>query len=113
MKLSGFPISVTDWDEVTPERHEGEAGHALWRVQKFGEDESAIRTRIVDYAPGYISDHWCKKGHVIYVLEGGMETHLEDGRVLHLKAGQSYQVADNAEAHASRTQTGVKLFIVD
>lgn len=113
MKLSGFPITVTTWDEVKPERHEGEAGHALWRVQKVGEGEGAIRTRIVEYSPGYISDHWCSKGHVIYLLEGSMETHLKDGRVLSLHAGQSYQVADDAEAHASRTTTGVKLFIVD
>ena len=30
-----------------------------------------------------------------------------------LRPGMSYQVADNAEAHRSRTATGAKLFIVD
>lgn len=42
-----------------------------------------------------------------------METTLADGRVLPLRAGMSYQVADNAEAHRSATRTGAKLFIVD
>jgi len=35
------------------------------------------------------------------------------GRRFHLSPGMSYQVADNAEAHRSRTATGATLFIVD
>jgi len=113
MKLAGFPITLTDWSQIPATRHEGEQGHALWRTQIFGEGEGRIRVRIVDYSPGYISDHWCSKGHVILCLAGGMDTHLKDGRVLELRAGMSYQVADDAEAHASRSPTGVRLFIVD
>lgn len=113
MKLAGFPIELTDWADIPAERHEGESGYSLWRVRRFGEGASAIRVRIVEHSPGYVSDHWCLKGHVILCLEGEMHTHLKDGRVLHLRPGLSYQVADDAEAHASRTETGVKLFIVD
>ena len=54
-----------------------------------------------------------EKGHVLLVLEGELETTLADGRVFLLKPGMSYQVADGAEAHMSRTTTGAKLFIVD
>ena len=36
-----------------------------------------------------------------------------DGRTVVLKQGQSYQVADGALAHRSRTESGAKLFIVD
>ena len=36
-----------------------------------------------------------------------------DGRVVHMTAGTSYQVADCAEPHRSETKTGAKLFIVD
>jgi hypothetical protein len=42
-----------------------------------------------------------------------LHTELADGRKFLLTSGMSYQVADNAEAHRSSTQTGVKLFIVD
>jgi hypothetical protein len=38
---------------------------------------------------------------------------LADGRVFRLSPGMSYQVADNAEAHRSRTAVGARLFIVD
>jgi quercetin dioxygenase-like cupin family protein len=68
---------------------------------------------MVEYSPGYVADHWCQKGHVLLVLEGELETTLADGRVFLLKPGMSYQVADGAEAHMSRTTIGAKLFIVD
>ena len=59
------------------------------------------------------ADHWCKKGHILFCLEGELHTELADGRKFVLTPGTSYQVADNAEPHRSYTTTGVKLFIVD
>lgn len=113
MKLTDIPFVITDWSTVPTERHAGDVGEAIWRVQFFGPTENRIRVRMVEYSPGYEADHWCSKGHIILCLEGSMETTLEDGRVMPLKAGMSYQVADGAEAHRSRTVTGAKLFIVD
>ncbi len=40
-------------------------------------------------------------------------TELEDGRTFTLTSGMSYQVANDAEPHRSRTDIGAKLFIVD
>jgi quercetin dioxygenase-like cupin family protein len=68
---------------------------------------------MVDYSPGYLADHWCSKGHILLLLEGQLETELEDGRTFTLTPGMSYQVADQAEAHRSSTSSGAKLFIVD
>jgi hypothetical protein len=42
-----------------------------------------------------------------------MHTEGRDGRRQILKPGMTYQVADNDIPHRSRTDTGVKLFIVD
>lgn len=113
MKISDIPFVTTDWSTVAPERHAGDAGEAIWRTQYFGPEDNRIRVRMVEYSPGYVADHWCSKGHIILCLEGEMETTLADGRVMPLKAGMTYQVADGAEAHRSRTATGAKLFIVD
>ena len=63
--------------------------------------------------PGYLADHWCKKGHILFCVEGELKTELDDGREFTLKPGMSYQVADNAEAHRSSTALGAKPFIVD
>jgi hypothetical protein len=68
---------------------------------------------MVEYSPGYLADHWCRKGHVLLVLSGELETELADGRVFKMGPGVSYQVADEAEAHRSRTRDGATLFIVD
>ena len=113
MQMSAIPFNTTDWSQVAPTRHAGEEGEALWRTRHVGPEGNQIRVRMVEYSPGYVADHWCSKGHIILCLEGEMETTLADGRVLPLRAGMSYQVADNAEAHRSATKTGAKLFIVD
>ena len=113
MKISDIPFCITDWADIPAESHAGESGEAIWRVQHFGPAENRIRVRMVEYTPGYVSDHWCSKGHIILCLEGEMDTTLADGRVMRLTAGSSYQVADNAEAHRSATAVGAKLFIVD
>ncbi|WP_116141961.1 DHCW motif cupin fold protein [Trinickia diaoshuihuensis] len=109
MKMNAIPFGVTDWSDVERTEHKGETGMAYWRTRQFGD----IRVREVEYTPGYLADHWCSKGHILYVVEGELDTELDDGRRFTLKAGQSYQVADNAEPHRSRTETGAKLFIVD
>lgn len=109
MHMQDIPFGTTDWSEVEPTQHAGETGTAYWRTRQFG----AIRVRMVEYTPGYLADHWCTKGHILFCLEGELHTELEDGRTYTLRPGMSYQVADGAEPHRSSTATGAKLFIVD
>ncbi len=109
MKLEAMPYEAIDWEEIRPERHEGETGFAEWRVKRFGD----IRVRLVRYSPGYRADHWCPKGHIIHCLAGSMISELQDGRKTLLRAGMSYVVEDDAAPHRSSTEEGVLLFIVD
>lgn len=109
MKISDIPFSTVDWTQVEATLHSGEKGFARWRTRQFGN----IRVRLVDYSPGYSADHWCSKGHVLFVMDGELVTELEDGRAITLRPGMSYQVADGVDAHRSRTETGARLFIVD
>jgi quercetin dioxygenase-like cupin family protein len=109
VKIDAIPFGTTDWSAVEPTRRAGEAGAATWRTREVGK----IRVRMVEYSAGYRADHWCHKGHVVLVLEGELETELEDGRRFVLRPGMSYQVADGHEAHRSSTRTGARLFIVD
>jgi quercetin dioxygenase-like cupin family protein len=109
MKIENVPFQTLDWESVTPVVHPGLKGQARWRTVETG----TLRVRIVEYSPGYESDHWCRRGHVVHCLSGELTTELDDGRVFTTRAGQTYQVADNDAAHRSRTQTGATLFIVD
>jgi hypothetical protein len=109
MKIPTLPFSVTDWSGVLPTVHLGEIGQATWRTFTVGD----LRVRLVEYSAGYLADHWCDLGHVLYVIEGELDTELRDGRTFRLLPGMSYQVSDRGDAaRRSSTQTGAKLFIV-
>ena len=107
--MANIPFGTTDWASVEPTVHPGTRGNATWRTRTF----DGIRVRMVEYSPGYLADHWCRKGHILLCLEGELHTELGDGRVFVLRPGMSYQVADDAEAHRSQTAVGARLFIVD
>jgi hypothetical protein len=109
MKIEKIAFCTTDWTGITPTEHPGTSGRAYWRTFEAGN----VRVRRVDYSPDYAADHWCRRGHVLFVLEGELLTELEDGRTFTLLPGMSYQVAEGAEAHRSSTRLGAKLLIVD
>ena len=110
MQIPALPFTVTDWSKVPATVHPGETGEATWRTLNVGD----IRIRVVEYSPGYLADHWCDRGHILYVLEGELHTELKDGRRFTLTAGMSYEVSDFGDAaHRSVTSTGARLFIVD
>jgi quercetin dioxygenase-like cupin family protein len=110
MNIPDQKFTVTDWQQIVPTMHPGDTGKALWRSLEVGD----LRVRLVEYSPGYVADHWCDRGHVLFVLKGELVTELRDGRSFTLVAGQSYQVSDYGDsAHRSSTSTGATLFIVD
>lgn len=109
MNIDDIPFGITDWSSVPRSEHRGETGTAWWRTLQLGN----IRVRMVEYSAGYLADHWCSKGHILLCLSGELQTELADGRVYVLTPGMSYQVADGAEPHRSRTATGASLFVVD
>jgi hypothetical protein len=109
MNISLFPFQITDWSNIQKEEHKGETGIAYWQVKMVND----IRVRVVEYTAGYKADHWCSKGHIIYCIEGEMDTELADGRLMKLSKGMCYFVGDKSEAHRTSTSAGCKLFIVD
>jgi quercetin dioxygenase-like cupin family protein len=113
MKMPPFAFGTTTWAEIEKTEHPGTTGTAYWHTRFFGDEINPIRVRMVEYTPGYLADHWCKKGHILFCVSGKLETTLADGRKFILTPGMSYQVGDEAEAHQSHTDTGATLFIVD
>lgn len=109
MKIPPYPFEIKDWSHIEKEEHQGDSGIAYWQVFNMGD----IRIRMVEYSSGYEADHWCDKGHIIYCIEGEMETRLKDGKVFIFKKGMTYHVGDNIDPHRSSSKNGCKLFIVD
>jgi uncharacterized cupin superfamily protein len=76
MKLPPLPYTSVDWHALPATEHKGETGTATWRTLNNGD----VRMRIVELSPGYLADHWCDRGHIVYVLEGEVTSELKDGR---------------------------------
>jgi quercetin dioxygenase-like cupin family protein len=109
MTNNAVPFFVTDWASVPETEHPGEAGTAYWREVRAGN----TRVRVVRYSAGYRADHWCARGHILFVLEGELITEIQDGSSYTLSAGQSYQVSNGLSPHRSASPRGAVLFIVD
>jgi hypothetical protein len=106
---NNIPFQTTSWSSVPATEHPGITGSAFWKTLQF----DGLRIRHVEYSANYLADHWCEKGHIIYCIEGEMDTELADGSVHKLSAGMSYQVSDGMSSHRTSSKNGVKLFIVD
>jgi len=110
MQLPTSVFETVDWSNETPVEKPGERGFVISRTRMVGD----MRVRLVEYTPGYIADHWCDRGHVLFVLDGELTSELRDGRTFRLTAGMSYHVSDHGDAaHRSSTETGARLFVVD
>lgn len=104
-----IPFQLTHWENIPATEHHGTTGKAYWKTLQF----EGLRIRQVEYSKNYLADHWCEKGHIIYCLDGEMDTELKDGSVHKLTKGMSYQVSDDLSSHRTSSVNGVKLFIVD
>lgn len=111
MKLANIPEGVTDWSRISATIVPGASGAASARARQLGE----IQLRVVEYAPGYLADHWCSKGHILYVVSGELVIEHRDGQAAHrLSTGMSWHVADDeGTPHRVRSATGAKIFILD
>lgn len=110
MKIQDVPFNTIDWSKITKIEYKGATGTSFWKIFEAGN----IRVRLVEYSPGFKSDHWCERGHVLLVLEGELAISLKDGREFTLTPGTSFQAADDDEnPHLAYTAKGAKVFIVD
>lgn len=110
MEIENVPFRTIDWTAVPRVEHKGETGTSFWRTVETGN----LRVRIVEYSPGFRSDHYCSRGHVVFVLEGEHRIRLKDGKEYIIKQGMSYQTADNERnPHQACSITGGRALIVD
>ena len=109
MNSKNIPFQLIDWSLIEKTEHKGETGIAYWQTVEF----QGLRIRIVEYSAGYLADHWCEKGHLVYCIEGNLVNEQKDGSRSILNPGMSYIVSDELSSHRSVTEEGAKLLIVD
>ena len=71
------------------------------------------RLRLVEFAPGFADPTRCRKGHVVYILGGAIESEYEDG-VSWREAGEAYIIPWGVK-HRSRNPHArpARVLIVD
>ncbi len=104
-----IPFTNIDWSEIPKTEHKGDTGMAYWQTINL----DGLRIRLVEYTQDYLADHWCEKGHIVHYLEGEFISKMVDGEAFILKKGITYIVSDDLSFHQSKTETGVKLLIID
>jgi hypothetical protein len=104
-----YPFQTIDWESVPRTEYPGEKGTAFWRTVQL----PGLRLRIVEYSPGYVADHWCRKGHIVHCLDGEFASEMENGGSFALKKGMTYVVSDELSSHRSVSASGATLLIVD
>ena len=109
MNANSISFQTTDWTGIPRTTHPGDTGIAYWQTLQFGD----LRIRMVEYSENYLADHWCQKGHIVYCIEGEVESELSTGEKYSLKKGMTYQVSDDLSSHRSYSKDGVKLLIID
>lgn len=107
--MKKIPFQTFNWSTIEKTEHKGERGTSFWQTIQIG----GLRVRIVEYSVDYLADHWCKKGHIIYCLEGAFDSELRDGETVSLSKGMSYIVSDDQSVHRSISAKGTKLLIID
>ena len=110
MDLSSLREAVVDWSRVPATRMAGASAGATGRSYTTND----VQLRVVDYDAGYLADHWCSKGHILYVISGSLTIEHSDGKESYeLAAGMSWQTAEDGSPHRVRSNGGARVFIVD
>lgn len=110
MTIKKCPFKVIDWTSLPGVEHKGELSTSTWKTVEAG----GLRVRVVEYSPGFKSDHWCNRGHVLLVLKGEVEVLVLGGEINILKAGMGFVVGDDeSRTHLVLSSKGARVFIVD
>jgi hypothetical protein len=111
VKSDNMPEGATDWSRTQVAEAPGASGAAKMRIHQVGQ----MQLRVVEYSHDYLGDHWCQKGHVIYVLRGTLIIEHEDHTPnCVLGADMSWFVGDDeGTRHRVRSPGGATIFVLD
>ena len=109
MRLIGAP-EVMDWSNAPMSEHSGTTGQATQKTLRAGK----VQMRMISYGPDYMAEAWCRKGHILFVVEGELTIEHENGRRCEVGAGMSYHVGDDyGSPHRVSSISGATIFVVD
>lgn len=110
MRLKNLAPGAIDWPCEPVSLQRGQTGGAASPTRMLGDTQ----LRIVDYGAGYLADHWCGKGHILFVFSGALIIEQRDGNRYERRPGMSWHAADNeGPPHRVVSAAGARVFIID
>jgi len=104
--LENIPI---DWDKIPSEKINGTSGFVISKMVEF----NYIRIRLLHFSENYEADHWCDKGHIIFVVFGELVIEYKDNTHQKILTNNSVILGDNILSHKVITEIETKVFIID
>jgi len=109
MTIDKFSPHSFNWDKIPSDKANGETGFAIIKSKSIGD----IKVRQVEYSNNYLADHWCDKGHIVFVVDGQLIIEHKDNSSHTMNSGMTYLVGDNSMSHKARTISGATVIIID
>ena len=109
MIIENINPTLFNWENIVAEKCNGANGYAIIKTQILG----TIKIRHVEYSSNYLADHWCNKGHIVFVICGQLIIEHNDNTELIINSGSTYVVGDNSNAHKAKSTDGATVLIVD
>jgi hypothetical protein len=109
MNIENIDPTTFNWDNINTEKANGELGYAIIKTQEF----DIIKIRQVEYSKNYLADHWCDKGHILFVTSGQLIIEHRNNTEVTLNSGSAYVVGDNTMAHKAKSVNGALVLIID
>ena len=109
MVISDVPFSTFSWKGQPEVTTKGESGEVRSRAVSIGD----YRARVVTFSASYKADHWCRKGHIVFVQDGDLSISFDDGRKALLIAGEGFVLSDEDGSHLVESVEGATATILD
>ncbi len=82
------------------------------RFKAYKQDGKQVR--LVEFTDKFIEADWCRKGHIVYILEGKLEVNFDGNVVVFSKGDGLFIPAGEKDKHIGRALTKVvKMIFVE
>ena len=109
MLIPNIENTVINWDQVPSERVNGITGFVDSKSVMF----TSFSIRRLHFSKNYEADHWCEKGHLIFVISGELIIEQKNDKLMKVQEGNSLVLGDDVSLHKAKTEMPSVIIIID
>lgn len=109
MEIRNLENLYIDWEKIPNQKLIGTTGYVLSKKIEI----QNLNIRQLIFSRDYEADHWCEKGHIIYVISGELIIEFSDGSRTIIPRENSLILGDSISSHKAKTEMETKILIID